>query len=482
MNMLWKRKLYLSLSGLLLLIPSYGQDKNWTLEECISYAWENNLNVRTSELTLLNNEINLKESRFSMLPNLSGNGNVGKSYGRSIDPSTNSFNSTDFVNGSMGLSSSLSLSNGGIIRNRIKQNELALDASQLDLQKAKNDIGVTVATNFLTVLLNREQLNNAKFQLESSYAQLDRTQKLVNAGSLPLTNQLDLESQVATNEVSVINAENALRIAALNLKQSMQMPAIEQLNIVAPEIEVETIAQIQNSPNDIFDIAVAVQPEIASAILGIESSDLGVKIAKGAFYPSLSLSGRINTNFSDRAQTVVGTEVVNVNQSPIGIVSGSNAVVLSNPQRLSAITSDTPFGDQIDQNLGQAVSLNLNIPLFNRWANTAGLQRARISKQRAEITAENTKNQLRQAIESAYNSALGAFNTYNATIKRVRALEESFRATEQRYNVGDVNFVDYQLASNNLFAAKADLIRNKYEYIFRTKILDFYLGNPITLQ
>uniref|UniRef100_UPI00404812FD TolC family protein n=1 Tax=Roseivirga sp. TaxID=1964215 RepID=UPI00404812FD len=480
--MLWKRKLYFSLSGLLLLISSYGQDKNWTLEECVNYAWENNLTVRSSELAQLNNEIALKESRFAMLPNLSGNGNIGKSFGRSIDPSTNSFNSTDFVNGSFSLSSSLTLSNGGIIRNRIKQNELSLDASELDLQKAKNDIGVTVATNFLNVLLNQEQLKNANFQSESTKAQLDRTTKLVEAGSLPLTNQLDLESQVATNEVSVINAENALRLAVLNLKQAMQMPADEQLNVVAPEVTVESIGSVDKGPSEIYGVAVGAQPEIASALLNVESSDLGVKIAKGAFYPSLSLSGRISSNFSDRAQTVIGSEVITVPQSQIGVVQGSGDPVLSNPQRVSAITTDTKFGDQIDQNLGQAVSLNLNIPLFSRYSNTAGLQRAKIAKQRAEITAENTKNQLRQTIETAYNSALGAYNTYNATVKRVKALEESFRATEQRYNVGDVNFVEYQVASNNLFAAKADLIRNKYEYVFRTKILDFYLGNPITLQ
>ncbi|PIQ47764.1 MAG: transporter [Cytophagales bacterium CG12_big_fil_rev_8_21_14_0_65_40_12] len=481
--MLWKRKLYFSLSGLLLLISSYGQDKNWTLEECVNYAWENNLTVRSSELTQLNNEIALKESRFAMLPNLGGNGNIGKSFGRSIDPSTNSFNSTDFVNGSFSLSSSVTLSSGGIIRNRIKQNELSLDASELDLQKAKNDIGVTVATNFLNVLLNQEQLKNATFQLESTKAQLDRTTKLVEAGSLPLTNQLDLESQVATNEVSVINAENALRLAVLNLKQAMQMPADEQLNVVAPEVTVESIGSVDKDPSEIYGVALGAQPEIASALLNVESSDLGVKIAKGAFYPSLSLSGRISSNFSDRAQTVVGSTDVPITPVQIGVVQGSGDPVFSSATtRTVLITEDTRFGDQIDQNLGQAISLNLNIPLFSRYSNTAGLQRAKIAKQRAEITAENTKNQLRQTIETAYNSALGAYNTYNATVKRVKALEESFRATEQRYNVGDVNFVEYQVASNNLFAAKADLIRNKYEYVFRTKILDFYLGNPITLQ
>lgn len=481
--MIWKRKLYYSLAGLFMLISSYGQEK-WTLEKCINYAWQNNLTVRGSELTQLSNEIALKESKFAMLPNLSANGRLGKSFGRTIDPVTNSFISTDFLSSGISASSSVLLSNGGIVRNRIKQNELNLDASEYDLQKTKNDIGVAVATNFLTVLLNQEQLNNARFQLESIKSQLERTVKLVEAGSLPLTNQLDLESQVATTEVSVITAENNLRLALLNLKQSMQMPADESLEIEAPEVSVEGMSLATENPSQIYQVALNAQPEIKSAELGIQSGDIGVKIAKGSFYPTLSLSASISTNYSDRAREFLRSDPVTVPSREIGFVQGTNESVFSTPteQMVPVYSDNYSLGSQFADNRGESVSVNLSVPIFSRYSNSAGLQRAKIAKQRAEINAQNVKNQLRQNIETAYNSAIGALNTYNATLKRVAALEESFRATEQRYNVGDVNFVDYQVANNNLFAARADLIRNKYEYIFRTKILDFYLGNPITLK
>ena len=479
------------ITGLLILslgFTALGQNAQsgapWSLEECINYAFANNLTIRNNELDKLNNEIALKESKFAMLPNLSAGGQLGKSFGRTIDPVTNEFISTDFLSGGVSANSSVTLSSGGRIRNRIKQNELNLRVSDFDLESAKNDIGLTVATNFLNVLLNREQLENNKFQLQTSQEQLDRTKKLVEAGSLPISNQLDLESQVASNEVNVVNAENALNLALLALKQSMQMPADENLTIEAPSIEVSDVLMISQSPGEIYNIALNNQPQIKSADLGIESSDVGIKIAKGAFYPSLFLNGSLSTNYSDRARQFLGTQAVTVPSQQIGTVETSGGRVFSLPstREISVFSEDYSLGDQFNDNLGQSISLSLNIPIFSRMSNSAGLQRAQINRQRAEITALNTRNQLRQNIETAYTNALASFKSYEATQKRVAALQESFRATEQQYSVGAANFVDYQVASNNLFAARADLVRTKYEYIFRTKILDFYLGNPITLK
>ncbi|WP_422356239.1 TolC family protein [Roseivirga pacifica] len=468
---------------------AYAQDSlstatPWTLEQCINYAWENNLNVKSSELSQLDNEILLKQSKHSLLPNLSAGGSVGKSYGRSIDPVTNNFVSQDFTSGGISANANVTLYQGGILRNTIKQNELNLEASTFDLEKAKNDIGLTVATNFLNVLLNREQYDNAKFQLEIVQTQLERTSKLVEAGSSPLTDKLDLESQVATSEVQLINAENALNIALLNLKQSMQMPASEPLNIVAPEIEIEQVPMVSETSDQVFQVALETQPEIQSADLGIESSDMGIKIRKGAFLPSLSVSGSLSTNYSDQARQINGTQDVTIPSTNIGFVQGTNEQVFSNGsvQTVPVYSDSYSVGDQFNDNLGQSFRVNLNVPIFTRLQNSSNLQRAKISKQRAEINSQNVRNTLRQNVETAYTNALASHKSYEASEKRVTSLEETFRATEQRYNVGNANFVDYQIASNNLFAARTDLTRSKYEYIFRVKILDFYLGKPITLK
>ncbi|OEK01679.1 hypothetical protein BFP97_09195 [Roseivirga sp. 4D4] len=484
--MKFKQKLYFSLMALFIGNLAIGQSTKteWTLEECVSYAWENNLTIRNNQLTQLQNEIAVKQSKFARLPNLSAGGGVGKSFGRTIDPVSNSFISQDILSGSLSANSSVILYQGGTLQNTIRQNELNLQSSEFDLQKAKNDIGLSVATNFLNVLLNREQLENAKFQLEVTENQLARTKKLVEAGSLPLTNQLDLESQNASNEVQVVTAENNLSLAMLNLKQSMQMPADQELNIVAPDLSVDEVEMTLQTPTQVYEVAVANQPEVKSADLGIKSNDLGEKIARGAFLPTLSLSGSISTNYSDRARQLLGSQLVNIPARDVGFVQGTgDRVFLDASQETVPVFSDSySTFDQFNDNLGQSVRVNLNVPIFSRLSNTSNLQRAKINKQRAEISAQNVKNQLRQAIETAYNNAIASLKSYEATGKRVTALEESFRATEQRYNVGDVNFVDYQVASNNLFAARTDLVRAKYEYIFRVKILDFYLGNPITLD
>ena len=466
------------------LASGQNSDETWTLEKCIDYAWENNLTVRSSQLTQLQNEINLKQSKFALLPNLSAGGSVGRSFGRTIDPVTNGFVSQAFSSGGVSANSNFTVYQGGVLRNRIEQNELNLEASRFDLEKAKNDIGLSVATNFLNVLLNKEQLENAKYQLQVSTEQLERTKKLVEAGSLPLTNQLDQESQKASDEVQVVNAENAVSIAILNLKQAMQMPASEDLEIIAPNLEVGQVKMAMEDPTNIYNIAVNNQPEIKSAKLGVESSDVGLKISKGAFLPTLSVSGSLSTNYSDQARQFLGVTQVNVPSQEIGFVQGTNQRVFTNPstQTVSQFNEDYSVIDQFDDNFGQTIRINLNVPIFSRLTNTSNLQRAQITKQQAELTQQNVENQLRQNIETAYNNALAGLKSYEATQKRVEALEESFRVTEKRYNVGDANFVDYQVATNNLFAARTDLVRAKYEYIFRVTILDFYLGNPISLE
>lgn len=460
-------------------------DKIWTLEECIDYAWENNLNIRGSQLDQLNNEITLKQSKFDLLPNLSAGGSVGKSFGRTIDPVSNSFVSRDFVSGGISANSSVTLYQGGRLRNTIERNKLDLEAGQLDLQKVRNDVALDVASRYLTVLLNAEQLENSRYQLEVTSAQLEQTIILVEAGSVPYSNQLDLESQVASNEVQVVNAENSFNISLLNLKQSMQMPAEQQLNIEQPDIDVTSLALTGiKDVDEVYQIAQSTMPEVKSSLLVIDSREIDEKIAKAAFLPTLSVGASLSTNYSDQARQLIGTENVDIPATPIGFVQGTNNIVLSNPQtqQRPVFSENYSTFNQFEDNLGQSVRINLNIPIFSKLSNTTNFQRAQINKQRAEINAQNVKNQLRQSIETAHNNALASLKSYEASQKRVSSLEESFRATQERYNVGQSSFVDFQIANNNLFAARTDLLRAKYEYIFRVKILDFYLGESITLE
>ncbi len=461
----------------------YSQEKSWTFQECVTYALENNLNVKRSELNVKFDEVNLTQSKADLFPNLNLGSQYGINWGRSIDPTTNLFISQRITSLGAQASSSVTVFGGLQKLNTIKQNKINLQGSSSDLDKARNDVTFDVITFYTNVVFNQELQATAKLQLLTTEKQLERTQKLVDAGSLALSEVLDLQSQVASNELEVINAENSLNLALLNLKQSLQMPASEQLQIVVPDIDATDYSFLGLSAQDIYHQAELTQPEIKSADLGVQSSQLGEKIAKGAQYPSLSLGYNMFTNYSDALnplQVADGTfgepdEIPNA-----GFLAGdpTQLITLLNPNpNFTSVQNNV--GDQFNDNLSRALTFTLSVPLFNGLSTRSGIQRATINRAQAEINAKEVRNLLRQIIETAYNDALSASKAYGASQKQVQALEESFRVTEKRYNLGAVNFVDYQIAQNNLFGAKSDLVRTKYDYIFKTKILDFYQGNPI---
>ena len=465
------------------LINISAQDRAWTYSECLDYALENNLSVKRGELDVEMDEINLKQSKADMYPTFNIGGGYGINWGRSIDPTTNLFISKRIQ--SMGIQSGSSIMVfGGLQKlNTIKQNKLDLEASASDLEDARNDVILRVVAFYTNVIFNQELLETAELQLGTTTQQLGRTEKLVDAGSLAISELLDLQSQKASNELVVINAENSLNLAFLNLKQEMQMPASDQLDVVVPEMDAEDYSFLVLSARDIYNTAELTQPEIKSADLSIQSSILGEKIAKGALYPSLNLGYNMFTNYSDARDPLrqhdgtFGTPGV---IPDAGFVTGdpSQTIALYTPNP-NIINVDNGVWEQLGNNISRSLNFSISVPIFNGLVARSGMQRATISRAQAEINAREVRNQLRQIIETAYNDAVSASKAYEASQREVQALEESFRVTEKKYNLGAVNFVDYQIAQNNLFGAKSDLVRSKYDYIFKTKILDFYQGNPI---
>lgn len=457
-----------------------------TLEECVDIALENNLNIKRGELNLEDQEITVKQNRFNQLPNLNLGGNYGYNWGRSIDPTTNLFISQRI--GFTGLSGNTSwvLFNGMQVRKSIEQSQVDLQARTYDLERAKNDAILAVVDAYLTVIFNEEQLENARFQVQSTNEQLSRTVKLVNAGSLPVTNKLNLDAQLSTDELNLIQNENNLALSLLNLKQLLLLPADTQIGVYKPEIDMDLGLSLEGKAGEIYNTAEQLMPEIKSADLTIQSADLGYRIAQGGRYPSLSVNGSFSTNYSSAAnrerRIFDGTETV-VRQTGFLTDDPGTTVssILEQPLVVETLPN-FPLGDQFGENFSRSISLNLSIPVFNRWQTEAGVQRSKINQQRAQITAQETRNQLRQNIETAYNDALAASKSYTASNKQVEALQESFRVTQNQYDLGAVNFTDFQVANNNLVQAKSDLIRAKYQYLFRLKILDFYQGKPLTIE
>lgn len=469
----------------LLTTAAFAQDsvKVWTLRECVDYALANNLNVERSVYGVESAEIDHDQARWAMAPSLNASGSYGYNWGRSINPVTNLFTTREIISLSPNANSSVTVFNGLRIQNTIRQTSKGLDASQADLEKAKNDVILTVINLYITVVFNRELLDNAKFQLSSSQQQLDRTIKQVEAGAVPKSNQLNLDAQVATNELNVITRENALNLSLLQLKQALQIPASQSFDIEVPNVSVEDLI-LENSREQIYEMALQSLPEVRSAKLKVESSYFAVKAAKGSLYPRLSLNASVNSNYSsandDAQYQLNGTTPTEVQ---VGYVDVAGIVYpVNNIENIPNIiqTSDSyGYKPQLQDNIFRSAGLSLSIPIFNGFQTRSNIRRQAINRQLAEITLKQTENTLRQNVETAYNDAFAASKTYNSSTRQVQAREEAYRMTKQRFEVGAANFVEYQVAENDLFQAKSDLSRAKYDFIFKKRLLDFYQGKPI---
>lgn len=417
------------------------------LRTTIDIALENNLNLQRSQVNLANQEANLIGNQGQRIPTLSTGASTGYRWGRSINPVTNLFENNRIGNINVFGNSNMTLFAGQQITNSIKQSRTDIEAARYNVKATENTITLNVINLFINVVFAKEQLKIAENQLATTKEQLSVTTKLVDAGALPLANKLDIQAQNATNELEVINASNNLRIAKLNLAQAMQIPFDNRLDVIAPDLDPENYMLTQREVDEIFEIAFELMPEVKAAELGIESAEFGVKIARGGYMPTLGIGASAFSNYVD--QFFMG-------------------------ERLD-------FGTQMRNNFSNSANMQLNIPILSNLRNRANVQRARLQKRLSEIQESETKNQLRQDIESAYTNAYASRQSYQASQIRVSSLEEAFRIAQQRFDAGAINFADYQLAQNNYFNAQADLVTSKYTYIFRVKVLDFYLGNPLKL-
>lgn len=460
---------------------SFSQDsvRVWTLREIVDYAVANNLTVKRSTYGVRTGEINFLQSKMAMLPNLNGSGTYGINWGRTIDPVTNNFTENEIQNSNASLSSSLLLWNGFRLFYNMKQSDADLDAASEDLIKARNDVILNVITLYLNVVFNKELYAVAQYQLKSTSEQLERTKKLADAGSVPLADVLNLDAQLATNEVNVIQRENDLSLSLLQLKQALQLPASSPMDVALPQIDIENELLINKSSEEIFEIATMSMPEIKAAELRKRSSEFAFRSSRGNLFPRLSFNASFSSAYSDQRQQFYPDGGTTTTTVPVGYVQGVGTPVVTDITTPSGRFEVPGFGDQYVDNRGRSVGINLQIPIFNGLSARSAKQRAAINRNLADITLLETKNTLRQTVETAYNNAQAAIKTYQSTEKQVKARDEAFRMTKQRYNLGSVNFVDYQVAENNLFQAQSDLLRAKYDFIFRKKVLDFYQGLPL---
>ncbi len=450
----------------------------WSLEDCIQYAMENNIMIKQSVLNTEYNENLLKQSKLGQIPNLNANSNYSFSWGRALDQTTYKFTDNEQINSiNMGLSSSVNLFNGLRVRNTILQNELNLMSSYQDVEKIKNDISLNIAAAYLTIMFNRELLAVTESQLEITGQQVERTLKMVDAGKLARGNYLELEAQYASEELNLVNAENQLAISLLNLQQILDLPVDTAFDVEIPQLPDPDEDPIMINALEVYRIAEQEMPEIKSAELALESSEKGLAIAKGGRSPRLSLSANYNSGYSDLREQVVS--LGDPQQVPLGETQGGEPVY-SYPQQFP-LYGKYPFFEQVRDNRSAGLGVGLSIPIFNGWQVNTSIANARISLENAELELQSKRLTLYASIQQAYADALAALKKFNATVSALTAMEESFKYTEKKFEVGLVNTVDYNMSKNQLSATQSDLLQAKYDFIFRIKILNFYKGEPITL-
>lgn len=424
--------------------------KIWTLEDCINYAFENNISVKQSYLDVELQEINQLQSKLNLLPDLNASASHYFGWGRSIDMATYDFTDQQTQQTYFDISSNVVLFNGFQKINTMKQQRYEYLAAKYNSDKIKNDIAISVAGAYLQILFSSELVNNAKNQVDVTRQQVERTQKLVEAGTLAQGSLLEIQAQLATEEVSFIQAENQFNLAVLDLLQLLELEAGTGIQIDIPNLDITKITDIL--PVDyIYNAAVDSKPEIKSAEMNYESSKRSLAIARGSRSPSLSLRGNFGSSYSDQITDMA-------------------------TGRLKS------FDDQMRDNRNTTLSFSLSIPIFNGYQASSAIKKSKIGLMNADYNLQLAKNTLRKNIETSYTDALASYKTYVARDKSLKSLQESFNYTEQKFNVGMVNAIDYNVAKNQMIKAESDLLSAKFDYIFKLKLLDFYLDKPLTLK
>ena len=462
----------------------------FTLSECIDYAVKNNLTVQQSQWNVVSSEVALQQSKLDLLPSLNANTNLSYSVGRTIDQFTNLYTEAPVRQQDMGVSARISLFNGLKRLNTIKRNKNNVEVSGLDLEATKDNITLDVITAYTQILLNKELLETAKIQLLTTQAQFERARRLVQAGSLPQADALQLDAQVAQGETAIVDAENNLALAELQLKQILQIPADQVLKVTTPEVEVPETALLPASAEVVYNEAVATLPAIRSADLQINSAQRDIAIAKADYYPSLSLIGALGSSYSSVAPPQIPKAGVKNEQveQPIGFLTlpadlgttpAGTRVPVNTIQEVPLEYTENTYLNQLDFNLRRFVQLSLDIPIFNNWQVRSNISNTKIGLENARINALSQRNVVRQNIEQAYLDAKAAAKSYTATQRQVASLQAAFKNTEVRYQAGAIDAVDYNQAKNELNSAESDLVRTKYNYVFGLKVLDFYQNKPL---
>ncbi|MCH2217631.1 MAG: TolC family protein [Flavobacteriales bacterium] len=439
---------FLLLTSLLYVSLGFSQ-KKWTLRECVEHALENNITVQQNVLNVELNQEDMEISKGNFLPSVNASSGSNVSSGLSPDE-FGVLRNTNNLNTNFNLSVNGTIFNGFRNLNSYKQAQLGIRSGELDLKRVQNDISLLIVNGYLNVLFAKENLSVAKVQADISKKQVSAAKDRFTAGIIPKGDLLNVTSTAANDQQNVVIQENVLTIALLNLAQLLQVPAdgfdVQDINVGTP-----LAVLLYENANKVYKKALTTQPQITRAELGLKNADLNIEIAKGAFLPTLTYSVGASTSYFNQF---------------------NNLLVFPDGTRQ---TNDN-FFSQLSDRFRYGVSLNLNIPIFNRLQTKNTIERAQVSKVISELNLTNEKLQLQQTIEQAYADTKAALKTYEAAKVSLEAQQEAFKNAQESFNLGAMSIFDFDLVRNRFVNAQSTLIRNKFDFVFKTKVLQFYYG------
>jgi outer membrane protein len=471
--------------------PLIAQDQQqkhyWTFEECLDYAHKNNLQIQDSRLALEINEANLKQSKTDLLPSINAHWNTNYNVGRSINPFTNLFEEQPFLGQNLGLSTDLVLFSGFQKQNQIKKNQADALAGLENMEHQKNLITINVITAYTQILMNQEMVVNRELRLANTQEQVERTRRQVNAGAVAEADLFQVEAQAAQDKLELVRAKGQLALAKLNLKRMMQLPDDAIVEVQKPaKLEVPDYKSYPESFDMVYQHALTTQPSIRFSRYQAESAFKDYQIARGEYYPKVFLSAGLGTLYSSVAPSSIprrGSPVEAV-RPPIGMVGNdpSALVYALNPMPIATEHIDNTYGMQLRNNLNRFIGIGVRMPIFSGFRARNNVKVAKIMHERAEVNIKSAQNQLNQDVAEAYQEMENASNQFESAQNQEKAQRQAFINNQKRFEMGAINAIDFTRSKNELDIAESELIQSKYELIFRSKVLDFYAGNPISFE
>ena len=454
------------------------QVKKWTLEECVDYAIKNNISIKLSTLDTQTTLVARKDAWGAFLPTLNFQGSHSWNIGLNQNITTGLLQNQTTQFTSLGMNVGIDIYNGLQNQNRLTRSRLAIIAAQYKQTQMEEDVALNVANAYLQILFNKENLKVQEQQLGYDTKQMERTEQLVEGGAVPRGDLLDIKATIASDNQKKIAAENALLISKLSLAQLMQLEDFQNFDTADSDYPQDESSVMLEHPSAIYTKAKDIRTDVKAAKADVEVAERDVKIAKGAYQPSISGFYSLTTRAAYSDKIIGFQQNSSAPTTVIGYVEGTNENVLQ-PNSEPILGKRDAIIDQFNANKGHSFGVSLNIPVLNGMSVRNNVERSKITLERSRITLQQKELDLERNVYTAYTDAQGAQKAYDAAVSAANAREESLNYAKERYEVGLFNIFDLNQAQTLAVNAQSEVLRTKYDFIFKVKILEFYFGIPI---